>query len=290
MNNPLIMHVNCVEQGQSILEMCQCAVRWGFAGIEFRRKRGQVTETPEEYLETIARAVDQTHLPYVLFGGPGPDLMQADAGKRRQAVDECIHFYRAAARLFRLTVCNTMTGPIKRPDAGYLEFDKNGSACATPEQWDQAVEGFKSLGDLATELGFRFAFETHNCYLHDLPQPTRTLVERIGKPSVGINLDHGNIVLHPQAVSLAEAIKVCGPHLYEVHLKNMYMLSTPLPGNYIACPLADGIINHRAYLRHLKALHYEGPICIETPREGDREWYARQDLAYWRTLLVEEAF
>jgi hypothetical protein len=32
---------------------------------------------------------------------------------------------------------------------------------------------------------------------------------------------------------------------------------------------------------------YQGPICIEAPRGGDREWFARQDLIYLRSLLDE---
>ncbi len=32
---------------------------------------------------------------------------------------------------------------------------------------------------------------------------------------------------------------------------------------------------------------YEGPICVEAPRPGDREWYAQQDLAYVRALLAD---
>jgi sugar phosphate isomerase/epimerase len=46
MNNPVILHVNFVEQGQSVAEMCRAAVSWGYDGVEFRRKRSQVEETP----------------------------------------------------------------------------------------------------------------------------------------------------------------------------------------------------------------------------------------------------
>ena len=139
-----------------------------------------------------AGARDRSGLKHVLFGGPGPDLMQADASARERDVEECIAFFRMAAERFELTVCNTMTGSLVSPDAHYYEFDKNGSSIATDEQWEWAVAGFQTLGDVAAELGFRFAFETHNGYLHDLPKPTCRLVERIDRPSVGINYDHGN--------------------------------------------------------------------------------------------------
>jgi len=210
MPNPIILHANCVEQGQTILEMCQRAVQWGYDGIEFRRHRGQVQETPGQYLEAIARARQATGLKHVLFGGPGPDFMKADPDARRRDGDECASFYRAAAKLFELSVCNTMTGTLVAPNTHYFEFDKNGSAVATEEQWQWAVEGFQELGDLAAELGFRFAFETHNCFIHDLPEPARRLVDRIDRPSVGINFDFGNILLNPRGCSLADSFRILG--------------------------------------------------------------------------------
>lgn len=287
MNNPIILHVNCVEQGQTIDEMCRLAAQWGYEGIEFRRKRGGAVETPEEYLDAIARAIDRAGLKHVLFGGPGPDLMKADADARRRETDECVAFYRAAARRFKLTVCNTMTGTLVAPNTHYFEFDRNGSALATEEQWAWAVEGFRELGDLAAELGFRFAFETHNCFIHDLAEPSRKLVDRIGRKSVGINFDFGNMVLNPKGGTLADAFRILGDTIYEVHLKNCYLLPVTKYYNFIPCPLADGVINHREFLRRLKAMNYAGPIAVETPREGDREWFAREDLKYLRTLMEE---
>src|SRR3989304_219492 len=97
MDNPIILHVNFVEQGQSIPEMCQLAVAWGYDGIEFRRKRSQAEETPGQYLDGIARAAEQAGLAHVLFGGPGPNLMGPDAAVRQQETEECVAFYRAAA-------------------------------------------------------------------------------------------------------------------------------------------------------------------------------------------------
>ena len=53
----------------------------------------------------------------------------------------------------------------------------------------------------------------------------------------------------------------------------------------MATGLADGAINHREYLRLLRQHGFSGPICIEAPRAGDREWFAQQDIAYLKALL-----
>ncbi len=287
MNNPVILHVNFVEQGQLVAEMCQAAVAWGYDGVEFRRKRSQVDETPEQYLDAIARAVERAGLTHVLFGGPGPNLMRADESVRQKEIEECVAFYRAAAKRFSLTVCNTMTGSILAPGAPYHEYDRNGSAAASEAQWQWAVEGFQTLGDLAAELGFSFAFETHNCYLHDLPEVTRRLVDRIDRPSVGTNFDYGNIILHPTRPSLEQSIAACGGTIKYLHLKNVYLLPGMKYQNYISCPLADGAINNREFLRLMKAQSFAGPICIEAPRPGDRGHFAVEDLAYLRRLMAE---
>ena len=287
MNNPIILHVNYVEQGQSIPQMCQRAVAWGYDGIEFRRKRSGVEETMAEYLDAIARSAEESGLRHVLFGGPGPNLMTADGDRREAEIDECVAFYRAAAARFSLTVCNTMTGTLLAPGAQYHEYDRNGSNAATEDQWQWAVEGFQILGDLAAELGFVFAFETHNCYLHDLPEPTRRLVDRTGRDSVGINFDYGNIIGHPLKPDLDEAIRVCQGKIYYLHLKNSFTVPGAKCQNSIPCGLGDGVINNRGYLRRMKALNFSGPVCLEAPRQGDREHFAQQDLSYVQRLMAE---
>jgi sugar phosphate isomerase/epimerase len=287
MNNPIILHINYVEYGYTILEECQRAVTWGYDGIEFRRKRSRVEETPEEYLDAIAAAAKQTGLKHVLFGGPGPNLMTSDAAMRRAEVEECAAFYRAAAKRFPLTVCNTMTGTLVAAGAQYAEYDKNGSAAATEEQWEWAVKGFQTLGDVAAELRFRFAFETHMCYLHDLPEPSRQLVDRIGRKSVGLNFDYGNIVYHAQKPPLDKAIETCGDAIYYLHLKNTFIVSGLKYQNAIPCPLSDGVIDNRALLKQMKRRGYDGPICIEAPRPGDKEHFAVEDITYLKRLMAE---
>jgi len=286
-NNPIVLHVNYVEQGQSIPEMCDLAVAWGYDGIEFRRKRGGVEESSEEYLDAIAGAREKSGLRMVLFGGPGPDLMNPDAETREREVEECLAFYKLAAERFDLTVCNTTTGSLTAEEIPYYHFDKHGSAIATEEHWEWAAEGFQRLGDCASDLGFRFAFETHNCYLHDLPKPTLELLKKIDRRNVGVNFDYGNILIHPDGGSLSDAIRTLADHIYEVHLKNVWMLPGQRYFNFIPCGLGDGAINNREFLRELKAIGYTGPLAIEAPRQGDREHYAKQDIAYLRQLMAE---
>lgn len=285
---PIIMHVNYCEQGQTIEEMCRKAVAWGFDGIEFRKKRNGVTEEPEAYLDQIAAGVSRSGLKTVIFGSPGPNLATSDEKVREAEIENTAHFFRLAAERFQLTVCNTFAGSLLStdPGVGSSDYDKHGSFAASEEQWQYAADGFKALGNLAAELGFRFAFECHMNYIHDLPAAAKKLVDAVDHPAVGANLDYGNAVYFKNPPALKESIELLGDRLYYVHLKN----SVGTGGKRMATGLADGEINHRVYLKLLKEAGYAGPICIEAPRGGDREWYAQADIAYLKAVLKDLAW
>ncbi len=285
MENLIIMHVNYMEQGQSIEEICEKAVKFGFDGVEFRRKMQNMSD--DQYLEKLAFAVEKSKLKYVLFGSPGPNLMLPEKDKREKEIEEAINFYRKAAKYFRLTVCNTMTGPLINPSYPYSQYEKHGSNYANENHWKWAIEGFKILGDIAEELGFYFAFETHMGYLHDTVLSSKKLVDLIDKKHVGINLDYGNIICFKDPPSLEEVIKICDNKLYYVHFKNLFKVNGIEYGNIIPCALEEGIINHREFLKLLKKINYKGPICIESPRNGDREYFAKQDISYLKSILSE---
>lgn len=279
------MHVNYCEQGQSLKEMCHKAVAWGFDGIEFRRYRRGVDETMTQYLDELARAVESSGLPNVLFGGPGPELMSDDEARRQMELEEAEAFYRLAAERFQLTVCNAMTGPLRNPDPNVPggDYHLHGSYAAEAKHWERASEGFKHLGGVAAELGFTFAFETHMNYLHDTPEAAQKLVNLIAHPAVGVNLDYGNIAYFPNPPSLMNSIETLSGSLYMVHLKNAIRLGSQM----VKLGLGDGDINNREFMQALKEMNFSGPICIEAPRAGDREWFAKQDLAYIKSVLED---
>jgi len=283
---PVIMHVNYCEQGQSLAEICRKAVDWGFDGVEFRRKRTGVDEEPEAYLDALAAGVQASGLKHVLFGYPTANLMTPDAGERAREVEGAIAFYRMARERFPILLCNAFSGPLLNPDKSvpYSEYHRQGSGIATEEHYQWAAEGFRALAPVAEELGFRFAFELHMGYLHDLPASARKLCDMVGHPAVGANLDYGNIIYFQGRPSLAESIRVLGDRLYYVHLKNSVALPS---GGRLPTALADGEINHREYLRLMCEAGFDGPVCVEAPRPGDREWFAQQDLAYIRAVMAD---
>lgn len=281
---PVIMHVNYCEQGQTIDEICKKAAVWGFDGVEFRRQLKN--ESTEQYLNKLERAVRDSKLKYVIFGGPHFDFMNQHESKRKKAIEEAEYFYREASKRFDLTVCNIMASLLVNNDKNVMRSDyaKHGSYIAEEEHYKMAADAFSVLGALADELDFVFAFETHMNYLHDLPQPSKQLIDTINHPRVGLNLDYGNAVFFDGISSLEETIFMLKNMIYYVHMKNY---SKTVDGTLVSSGLSDGIINHRKYVKLLKEINYCGPICIEAPRAGDREWFAQQDIKYINALLEE---
>ncbi len=282
----IILHANCVEQGQTIDEMCAYAVKWGYDGIEFRSKRTGGDETRDNYLDAIARARDRHGLREVCFGSPGPNLMQPDAGARQRATDEYAAFLRTAASRLGVKAVNTFAGQLLNPapHAPLTDSALHGSAIATEAHYAWAAEGFRQLGPVAEELGLRLALETQRGYLHDTPASALKLVNLIGHAHVGINLDCVCISGQPNPPSVPEILAMLAGHIYYVHLRNICRLASR---EALRVGLGDGEINHRLLLRLLLRQGYAGPLCIESPRSGDREWFARQDIAYLRTVLAE---
>jgi sugar phosphate isomerase/epimerase len=286
MTLPIIMHVNYCEQGQTLDEICQKAVDWGYDGVEFRRTRAGANESPEEYLDNLAGAVRRSGLKEVIFGSPGPNLVVSDAAVRENEIQKAVAFFRMASQRFKLTVCNTMAGHLLNPsnDVPYFDVEKHGSFIATEEQWQWISEGFKVLGKLAEELGFKFAFETHMNIIHDTPDSAMRLVSMVDSTAVGINFDYGNLMFFKNTPPLEPTIDKLKESLYYVHLKNY---ARTIGGDLVATALGDGDINNRQFLKSLRKAGYNGPLCIEAPRAGDREHYAQQDIAYLKDLLEE---
>lgn len=289
MKPTIYMHVNYCEQGQSIEDICRKAVDWGFDGVEFRRKRFGIEEDHGKYLDALASGVRKSGLRHVSFGAPGVNLMSGDDQQRDAEVNAAATFYIMAHERFGTTIFNTFAGELRNPDAAipYYDYPRHGSAIATEQQWRWAIDGFKKIAQRIEPLGIRLAFETHMVYLHDLPEPAKKLVDGIGSKAIGVLLDYANIMLFPNMPPLAMIIETLGDRIYYIHLKNLVQLSRIGGGAHFPIGLADGEINHREFLRCLQRIGYAGPLCIEAPRPGDREWFARQDLAYLNALLKD---
>ena len=292
--NKVIMHINYGEVTydsygkRTIDEICKQAADLGFDGIEFRGVPPMELKdlSFKEYATQIAEGKKKYGLSEILFGIGLKDCTNTDKEAREKCIAEAVDKARIANELCGTTICNTFgawtRSTISTAPAASYEF--HGSAAATQLDWDLTVDSFQKLGRELEKLGVKFGFETHMSYIHDLPEPSKKLVDLIDSPAVGINMDYGNTAYFPVRPTVEEAIELYGDKLFYTHLKN----SSAIPGSTfrMATGLGDGDINHRAYYAKLREVGFDGPIGIEAPRGGDRIWFAKQDLDYFKSVMA----
>lgn len=284
MRNPIIMHINYCEQGQSLERIFQVATDIGFDGVEFRRFKNTYGLDLKGYLEKIAELKDKTGLPFTFFGGPELDTHSANSGK---VIEGYYEFLEIADSLKLLSTINLMTArsvdPAFPEDLDHCEM--HGYKVRDEKVWEKSVKVCREIADKYPQV--KFAFETHMFYAHDTAKSARILVDAIGKDNFGINLDYGNALFYPHTEPLDEAIDIAGDKLFYTHLKS-YQPVGKGPGDLLPTSLAGGMINHRAYIRKLSEMAYAGPIGIEAPRPGDREQFAKEDFEYIEPIIRRE--
>lgn len=293
MNNKLIMQINYAERpggvfgSRSIDDVCAFAKSVGFDGIEFRGNPPRdMAISFREYAEQIAAAKKKHGLSEILFGMSLSECTNPE--KRDEQIAAVIEKVKIAREVCGTEVCNANASWISSKEAGVpsYRYDLAGAAAATETDWEMAADAFARVAPTLEAIGMRFAFETHMGYVHDLPANARRLVDMIGSPSMGINLDYGNTVYFPNIPTVEEAIDICGDKLFYTHLKN----SVSVPGTdnrRMATALGDGQINHRVYMEKLCNVGYTGLIGIEAPRQGDKTWFAKCDMAYLKDVLAD---
>lgn len=286
--NPVIMHVNYGEVtfnsygSNTVDDICRMAAELGFDGIEFRGNppKNLAEVSFEDYVNQIKAGKEKYGLPTMMFSISIPGVYAEDKAERAASVQRALDKARYVQDACGTTLCNTSAATVRNPNEPYSAYHLQGSAIATQDHWDMTVEAYQELAKGLEALGMKFAFETHMNYIHDLPEPSKKLVDLIDSPNVGINMDFGNTVYFPEYPTVEETIDIYGDKLFYTHLKN----SVAVNGTNMATALSEGRINHRIYLKKLQSVGFTGPIGIEAPRPGDRYWFAQQDLAYYKAL------
>ena len=286
--NPVIMHVNYGEVtfnsygSNTVDDICRMAAELGFDGIEFRGNppKNLAEVSFEDYVNQIKAGKEKYGLPTMMFSISIPGVYAEDKAERAASVQRALDKARYVQDACGTTLCNTSAATVRNPNEPYSAYHLQGSAIATQDHWDMTVEAYQELAKGLEALGMKFAFETHMNYIHDLPEPSKKLVDLIDSPNVGINMDFGNTVYLPEYPTVEETIDIYGDKLFYTHLKN----SVAVNGTNMATALSEGRINHRIYLKKLQSVGFNGPIGIEAPRPGDRYWFAQQDLAYYKAL------
>ena len=239
----------------------------GFENVEIGAVKGFLEHLDPDDLSEVA--VERTR---ALLAAHGQRCVSI-SGHAQLHTDEGLgrlrNVLRAAAGLGCLVV-NTFTGDAE-----------------TGEEVAEFLENARTLADEADAAGIRLCIETDSNLM-----PTAAvglqILERIGRPSIGINYDPGNVVYYAGA-SPEDDLRHALPHLGHFHLKDKR------GGKGVADfpPLGEGELDLPRMLRELAASGFAGPVSMEI-EFTDYAWpsfeecvaAARRGKAYWDGLGI----
>lgn len=159
-----------------------------------------------------------------------------------------------------------------------------GAENATAEQWDEAFKGLRRVCDMAAEHGIRLALECHaGSLMEDSPSALR-LLEGVGRPNLGVNLQ---LPLKSGREPIDVSVEQLGHVTWHMHAHNYTAL---IDGTML--PLGEGVLNYRDILTRLMGKGFDGYVSIEhANHEGTRNpWEIAEIEGTYLTKLREELY
>ena len=214
---------------------------WGFDGVEVPLFRPSAFAAAEIRKGVEANGLECTVCSVLIEGF---SLISDDADVRRKTVVHMTDSIKAAAE----AGAKVVAGPLYCP-VGYLPGRRR-----TPDEWQRAVEGHRSLGDTLVSHGVTMAIEPLNrfeTFFLNTAADAAKLAAEINHPNVGILLDtfHANI----EEKDIGSGYRTVGKHLKHVHTCEN---DRGIPGS--------GHVEWKGVFQALRDIHYDGWLTIES--------------------------
>ena len=124
------------------------------------------------------------------------------------------------------------------------------------KDWDCLVSEFKKAVGIAKQKGLRMSIECFVFSMVSTPHAMLKLLDDVGDPDFGIQLDTNHLVA--QCIDPGWAVHMLGAkRIFNVHCKDHDMISK---GNL---PAGCGIVDYTAFIRDLQNVGYDGNLAIE---------------------------
>lgn len=180
---------------------------------------------------------------------------------------ERLEVFRWALARTRELGLNILTG-----HAGFLPDPKS------PER-RSFMETLARAGDLASQAGIAFAFETGQ----ESAAHLRQTLDELACPNLKVNFDPANVLLYGMGDPL-EAVETLAPYIVRVHVKDARgPTATGQWGTEV--PLGSGEVGIPGFVRALQRIGYAGPLCIEREVGDKRQRF--EDIAHGIRVLRE---
>lgn len=135
------------------------------------------------------------------------------------------------------------------------------------------------VSELARAQGVTIAFETGQ----ETADLLRRTLDDLKCANLKVNFDPANMLLYDKGDPI-RAVEILGPDIRSVHVKDANRPKTP--GQWgEEVPLGKGQANIRQFVKTLKRVGYQGPLCIE--REVGNQTERLADIAHGIRFLKE---
>lgn len=275
----VILHVNYYEGAGKLDALFELAKINGCNGVELRQKYRFPDMDQQQYQRKI-ESLKQKYPEMEIIFGCMVNFTGGTDDEVKQELDTLYGFMDWSARECGSKVMNFFTGTMQKKDVDYYELSEHGSNIATEEHYSKAAEGLKLVGDKAAACNMLVALETHNVYLHDLATPCKKLMDMTAHDSIGINYDHGNIILNSKGESIADVFKLLEGKIYYAHLKNLLKYRN----SFMITRLEEGYIDTMEVVKGLQNNLKSGMLAIEYPCPGDGIIAAKRDMEYMQFI------
>jgi sugar phosphate isomerase/epimerase len=173
---------------------------------------------PQRWAQRLRERVARAELRLTHLVGPHSQLLAHDETRRREAV----------------TTVATGLGAVTAAGAEMLFVGPGGFDDAGPWWWHPLnfagasrralVRSLAELSERAEQAGVVLAIEGYQGSVLESPQVMREIIEEIGSPALGANLDYVNFLTPPTVARFAETLSgmaaALGTHLRSIHVKD----------------------------------------------------------------------
>lgn len=153
---------------------------------------------------------------------------------------------------------------------------------ASDPAFHDVVVAVRHIANHLQNLGLEFWFETGQ----ETPVTLLRLIQTVGLPNLGINLDPANLILYGKGNPI-DALDVFGPFVRNIHAKDGLYPTDPMQlGREVK--VGEGRVRFPEFVRRLGEIGFTGEFIIEREISGEQQ---NRDIAatisYLKKLIME---
>ncbi|MDR3119856.1 MAG: sugar phosphate isomerase/epimerase [Clostridiales bacterium] len=276
-------------EGDSLIRIADQIRALGFEGVDY-------LATPEGldqfYNEANSKKLGEHSrsigLEPNVFVFQAADWNKADAAVRKKNLD----YFEKCAKVAEWVGCKIISGlsPLACGAAGW-RFKASAPAQKQSynlpsdydfkADWARLVDGYKSALAIAKRHGLRMSIECFPMSMVSTPHAMLKVLEDVGDPDFGIQLDTNHLVA--QHIDPEWTIRILGgKSLFNIHCKDNDAVSR---GNI---PAGAGIVDYTAVIGALKDVGYKGNLTVELEFTDNPRRYNKQALDHLKLCLAGE--